>query len=259
MSSRGGVGGDVPTLTAHERFKSRARLRFWVALAVAGAIHLLAFWWGPALHYDSSYNSTSGEMMQALRLVTPLTPQAVRIQRPAPPLGAAVVERVQPPVPRAPRRHRPKLVGTPVPPQVPASLIESAEHLSYSPPPVEVPPLPTPAPAPPAPKSELGRFRQVNALMEKPELVNRAHVRRALQREYPRSLQRAGVGGSVIVWFWIDEEGKVEKYEIRGSSGHLALDAAAERVIPEMKFRPAKERGEKVPVVVTMPIRFEAE
>lgn len=259
MSSRSGVGGEVPTLTAHERFKSRSRLRSWVAFAVAGAVHLLVLWWGPALNYDSSSASTPGEMMQALRLVPPLTPQAIRIQQPAPPLGTAAVERVQPPVPRAPRRQRPKLAGTPVPPQLPSSLIESAERLSYSPPPVEVPPLPTPAPAPPAPESGLGRFRQVNALMEKPELVNRAQVQRTLQREYPRALQRAGVGGSVIVWFWIDEEGKVEKYEIRGSSGHLALDAAAERVIPTMKFRPARERGEKVPVIVTMPIRFEAE
>jgi protein TonB len=95
--------------------------------------------------------------------------------------------------------------------------------------------------------------------MEKPELVNRTQVRRALLREYPRALQRQGVEGAVIVWFWIDEKGKVQKYEIRGSSGHQALDAAAERVIPVMKFRPAKERGKAIPVVVTLPIRFEVE
>jgi TonB family protein len=105
----------------------------------------------------------------------------------------------------------------------------------------------------------LARFRRVTPLMERPELVNRSQVKRALLREYPRALQRQGIEGAVIVWFWIDEKGKVQKYEIQGSSGHHALDAAAERVIPVMKFRPAKEKGEAVPVVVTLPIRFEVE
>src|SRR5690625_7572247 len=79
--------------------------------------------------------------------------------------------------------------------------------------------------------------------MQKPELVNRSEVKRVLRREYPRALQRRGVEGSVVVLFWIDEEGEVEKYELRVSSGNEELDAAAERVITKMEFRQGIEKG----------------
>lgn len=265
MSSRGEAGGGVPTVTAHERFKSRSRLRFWVGITLAAAIHLALLFWGPALHYDSA-GGERGETMQALRLIPLGEVQRVEIIKPAPPLRSAGGEQSQRSARSESRRRGPKLAGAPLPrASAPvlsadaASLIESAGRVRYAPPAIEVPPLPPPAPAPPEPESGLGRFKQVNALMEKPELLNRSQVRRALLRAYPRELQRAGVEGAVIVWFWIDEKGKVEKYEIRGSSGHQALDAAAERVIPIMKFRPARERGETVPVIVTLPIRFETD
>jgi protein TonB len=278
MSTRGTAGGEVSPLTAHERFKARSGLRFRVSFLVAIALHLVALWWGPALRYDGDSDGGSGEVMRIVQLTPPNATRVLRLEVPAPPARAgrgergdrgerlAAREREATPVRAEPRRRVPKLIGAPAPRLSAAvlspeseALLEAAGRVSQAPPAVEVPPLPPPAPAPPGQESELGRFRPVNALMEKPLLVNRGQVKRALLREYPRSLQRAGVEGAVIVWFWIDEDGKVEKYEIRGSSGNRELDAAAERVIPIMKFRPARERGEAVPVVVTMPIRFEVE
>src|SRR5690606_2621010 len=91
----------------------------------------------------------------------------------------------------------------------------------------------------------------------KPELMNRREVTRALERRYPAALRGGNVEGAVVVVFWIDEKGAVQRYEIRKSSGSAALDAAGEEVIEIMEFRPAVDRGEPVKVIVALPIRFQ--
>lgn len=89
-----------------------------------------------------------------------------------------------------------------------------------------------------------------------PRLKNREETARALQRFYPDMLREAGVGGRVLVWFFIDENGRVRKYQVKESSGHDALDQAALKVADVMEFTPALNRDQKVPVWVAMPIVF---
>lgn len=89
-----------------------------------------------------------------------------------------------------------------------------------------------------------------------PRLRNREEVARALQRNYPPMLKDAGVGGKVLVWFLIDENGKVRKYQVKESSGHEALDQAALKVADVMEFTPALNRDQKVAVWVALPIEF---
>ncbi len=91
-----------------------------------------------------------------------------------------------------------------------------------------------------------------------PRLKNRDEVARALQRYYPDMLRDAGIGGRVIVWFLIDETGKVRKYQVKQSSGHDALDQAALKVADVMEFTPALNRDQKVPVWVALPVVFSA-
>ena len=43
----------------------------------------------------------------------------------------------------------------------------------------------------------------------RPEVQNRPEVQRALEREYPAGLREAGIGGTVRLHFFIDEEGRV--------------------------------------------------
>lgn len=90
----------------------------------------------------------------------------------------------------------------------------------------------------------------------KPDYINAAEVRAALDREYPPLLRDAGIGGTVIVWFFIDEEGVVRNEVIQTSSGHQALDQAALRVAPVFRFTPALNRDQAVPVWVQLPITF---
>ena len=90
----------------------------------------------------------------------------------------------------------------------------------------------------------------------KPGYTNAAEVMRALEREYPPLLRDAGIGGTVQVWFFIDENGVVQNQVVHETSGHEALDAAALRVAPVFRFTPALNRDKAVPVWVSLPITF---
>ncbi len=92
-----------------------------------------------------------------------------------------------------------------------------------------------------------------------PELTNRDQVARALEQAYPESLREEGVGGKALIWFFIDESGRVEKSLIKQSSGRDALDRAALEVAKVMRFTPALNRDKHVPVWVALPIAFNAQ
>ncbi|MBT8396781.1 MAG: energy transducer TonB, partial [Gemmatimonadetes bacterium] len=90
----------------------------------------------------------------------------------------------------------------------------------------------------------------------RPDIKNRAAVARALEREYPPLLRDAGIGGTVQVWFFIDEQGRVVNTQVNESSGHKALDDAAIQVAGIIEFTPALNRDKRVPVWISLPITF---
>jgi protein TonB len=90
----------------------------------------------------------------------------------------------------------------------------------------------------------------------RPGVKNRAEVSRAMEREYPPLLRDAGIGGTVNVWFFIDEEGKVINRLVQESSGHKALDDAALKVADIIEFTPALNREKRVKVWISLPIHF---
>ena len=92
----------------------------------------------------------------------------------------------------------------------------------------------------------------------RPEIRNMDEVSRALQRFYPPLLRDAGVGGTVVVWFLIDEQGNVVRTQLHQGSGHAQLDEAALRVGEVMEFTPAMNRDQRVRVWVQLPITFRA-
>ncbi|HEX6306933.1 MAG TPA: TonB family protein, partial [Longimicrobiales bacterium] len=63
-------------------------------------------------------------------------------------------------------------------------------------------------------------------MTDRPELLNRDDVARALVRNYPPLLRDAGIGGSPTVHFLIDRTGTVRKLLLAKSSGYPALDQA---------------------------------
>jgi TonB family protein len=93
-------------------------------------------------------------------------------------------------------------------------------------------------------------------LSRRPEITNRREVAVALEREYPPLLRDAGVTGTVSVWVFIDEEGRVRRTKVNESSGHAALDDAAMRVAETIQFSPGMNGDEAVPVWISLPIMF---
>jgi protein TonB len=92
----------------------------------------------------------------------------------------------------------------------------------------------------------------------RPEIRNMDEVSRALQRFYPPILRDAGIGGTVVVWFRINEQGEVIRTQLHQSSGHDQLDNAALRVGEVMQFTPAMNRDQRVAVWIQLPITFRA-
>ena len=79
----------------------------------------------------------------------------------------------------------------------------------------------------------------------------------AMNAEYPPLLRGAGIGGTVIVFVFVNELGKLEEVRLQKSSGHRALDEAALTVAEQFDFSPALNRDEPVPVWVQFPITFQ--
>jgi TonB family protein len=90
----------------------------------------------------------------------------------------------------------------------------------------------------------------------KPELLDAASARRLLAEHYPPMLRGAGIGGTTVLWVFIDEQGAVTRTRLVEGSGHTALDEAAEVVMRGFRFAPARHRGQPVPVWIQLPIRF---
>lgn len=92
-----------------------------------------------------------------------------------------------------------------------------------------------------------------------PSIKNRDAVVSILNREYPPLLREAGIGGRVVVYFFVNERGIVEQVRISESSGHPALDDAALNVAGAFEFEPALNGDEVVPVWVLFPITFQTD
>jgi TonB family protein len=89
-----------------------------------------------------------------------------------------------------------------------------------------------------------------------PDLKNRQAAVTSVESYYPDSLKAAGIGGTVKVWVYIDEQGVVRETRLGESSRIDALDQAALAAASEFEFTPALNRDQVVPVWVQIPIAF---
>ena len=92
---------------------------------------------------------------------------------------------------------------------------------------------------------------------ERPDLLNEQEIQQALEDEYPPLLRQAGIGGTTSVQMFVDAEGDVQNAVVEQTSGHAPLDEAAVRVARVMRFTPARNQGEIVPVWISIPITFQ--
>jgi periplasmic protein TonB len=214
----------TPVLTANDRFKRSFGAWFWSAMILATVAHFAMFaLWPEMTAEDVSYQA---DELTAIEL-----PPEIEIPPP------------------------PEAIARPAVPVIAAADID--EDITIAPttfeenPVEDLPPPPSEVVA-----TDISAAPTFTPFTVRPDIKNRAELTRALEREYPPLLRDAGIGGTVQVWFFIDEEGRVQRTEVNQSSGHKALDDAAITVANIIEFTPALNRDKRVPVWISLPITF---
>lgn len=83
-------------------------------------------------------------------------------------------------------------------------------------------------------------------------------LNKELPFRYPPSLYSRKVQANVTLRVFIDKEGQIvgESTHVAETSGHPSMDSAAVKGSTELRFIPAKTRGQAVPVSILFPVYF---
>jgi protein TonB len=210
--------------TANERLKRTFGSWFWGSMIAATVVHFGTFaFWPELTTEDFSFTS---EELEAIEL-----PPEIEIPPP------------------------PQQIARPATPVMATADID--EDITIAPTTFEENPVDELPPPPEEQATDLSSAPTFTPFTVAPSILNRTEVVRAMEREYPPLLRDAGIGGTVRVYFFIDEGGAVQDTRIDQSSGHQALDDAALAVAGVYRFSAALNRDKKVPVWVSFPITFQ--
>lgn len=91
----------------------------------------------------------------------------------------------------------------------------------------------------------------------KPEVLPQM-INRELPFRYPPALYSRKVQGNVTLRIFIDAQGKVaaDSTRVVETSSYAALDSAAVKGSRELRFVPARRRGDAIPVSILFPVYF---
>jgi TonB family protein len=213
-------------VTANDRLKADFGSRFWGSLLLAALLHflLLALW--PEMEAaDVSYAADQLEQVELPREFE-IPPPPEQLARPAVPVLSTDVD-ISEDITIGEVRFEDNPVSE-LPPPPTGQGVDVSENPVFTP-------------------------REVE-----PELKNRPEFGRLLERRYPPMLRDAGVGGTVLLWVYVDESGRARNTRVTQSSGYEQLDALAQELMLEAaRFFPALNRDQKVPVWIQMPVTFE--
>jgi TonB family protein len=211
--------------TANDRFKRGFSDWLWISLILATLLHAALFLLLPRFGVDEwAFAATEMETVDLPdQIEIPPPPEA--IQRPA----------------------------TPV-----ISEAQIDDDITIAPTTFEDNPIDN-LPPPPTGQADLSDAPVYTPMTVRPRLQNVRQVQTALQRHYPPMLRDAQIGGTVNMWFFIDENGRVLRTQINTPSGYDAFDQAAINVAQMMEFSPAYNRDQRVPVWVAFDITFEVQ
>ena len=214
---------DTVEETANERLKRTFSSWFWGSMIAATLIHFGTFAFWPDLTADDF--SFTSEELEAIELPPEIEipPPPQQISRPATPVMATA---------------------------------DIDEDITIAPTTFEENPVDELPPPPEEMATDLSAQPTFTPFTVAPQILNRQEVVAAMRREYPPLLRDAGIGGTVQVFFFIDEEGRVGDFRVDQSSGHVPLDDAAIAVAGIYRFSAALNRDRKVPVWVSFPITF---
>ena len=210
--------------TANDRFKKSFGSWLWGSMIAATVFHFMLFqFWPTQTAADISFTAGELEVIDVLpKIEIPPPPEA--ISRPATPVMA--LREIDTDITIAPTTFADNPVEVLAPPPTNDGAVDVSSAPVFTP------------------------------MTVHPEIKNRREVQAALMREYPPLLRNAGIGGQVVVWFFISEEGQVLDRRVAQSSGHIQLDEAALQVADVFRFSPALNREKVVQVWIQLPITF---
>jgi TonB family protein len=214
----------ISSNTANDLFKKSFDSWFWGSMIVATLVHVALFQFWPTLTAEDV--SFSAEELEAIEL-----PPEIEIPPP------------------------PEAISRPATPVIATATVD--EDITIAPTTFEDNPVEDLPPPPTATSVDIASAPTFTPMTVRPEIKNRSAVIQAMERGYPPILRDAGIGGQVLVWFFINEQGRVIDNRIANSSGNAQLDDAALRVASIYEFTPALNRDQVVPVWVQIPITFQ--
>jgi protein TonB len=91
-----------------------------------------------------------------------------------------------------------------------------------------------------------------------PGLANLWQVNRTLEQYSPRGLRDAGIGGTAVLYLFVNTDGSVDQIVLKTSSGHPSLDWAAVQAAKSARFLPASNEGIPVGIWIEMEMPFVA-
>ena len=214
----------ISSNTANDLFKKSFDSWFWGSMIVATLVHVALFQFWPTLTAEDV--SFSAEELEAIEL-----PPEIEIPPP------------------------PEAISRPATPVIATATVD--EDITIAPTTFEDNPVEDLPPPPTETSVDIASAPTFTPMTVRPEIKNRSAVIQAMERGYPPILRDAGIGGQVLVWFFINEQGRVIDNRIANSSGNAQLDEAALRVASVYEFTPALNRDQVVPVWVQIPITFQ--
>ena len=211
--------------TENDRFKRSFGSWFWGSMIAATVVHFMLFqFWPTQTAEDVSFTAEELEMIE-LPPEIEIPPPPDAISRPATPVMATAD--IDDDITIAPTTFEDNPVE-------------------------DLPPPPTDDGV-----SDISAAPVFTPMTVRPEIRNRPEVQAALMREYPPILRDSGIGGTVVVWFFITEEGIVQDKRVSQTSGQAQFDEAALKVAEVFRFTPALNRDQRVQVWIEVPITFQ--
>jgi TonB family protein len=209
-------------LPANERFKRGYGNRVLAAIVISAGLHYLLFAYFPVLQA-----ADLGSFEEGISVVE-LPPEV----------------RIPPPPEQIARPATPRITEEPMREDVTIAPTTFEEN------PVDELP-------PPPPQTADVRDRPVYIARDvEPRLKNTRKIRELLRRLYPPMLREAGIGGTVVLWVFVEPDGTAGRTRVQTSSGYPPLDRTAEQIARQMFFFPAMSRDKPVGVWIAQPIRF---
>jgi TonB family protein len=74
--------------------------------------------------------------------------------------------------------------------------------------------------------------------------------------EYPLDLWDADVEGETLLRVRVTDTGGVDSVEVLEASGYPAFDSAAVRGARQLRYSPARRKGDRISVWAKVPVRF---